>query len=214
MVYNKHYIYIHKGKCQHLVMHCAIGDKGSIGVVWVNLLLVRPLQTSTADSPAGGGGGSAQWSHGCPSPWPSPRPWSGPQTHPHSQGHCETEGFSKCYQQYWARLDTNKHYLSLMFWGGLPLHKWQTPVTNSRYSTHMRTLWRPMTKDTLRLQGLTKLDQLVSRVMYSPLRVQKRMEEWSKGCPACCRTEQRNIEWGYKPVLYTNTQICPELLWQ
>lgn len=43
--------------------------------------------------------------------------------------------------------------------------------------THMRTLCRAMTKDTLRLQGLTKLDQLVSMVMYSPFRAQKRMDE-------------------------------------
>lgn len=41
----------------------------------------------------------------------------------------------------------------------------------------MRTLCLPMTKETLRLQGLTKLDQLVSRVMYSPFFAQKRIEE-------------------------------------
>lgn len=41
----------------------------------------------------------------------------------------------------------------------------------------MRTLCLPMTKDTLRLQGLTKLDQLVSMVMNSPFFAQKRIEE-------------------------------------
>ncbi|TNN43568.1 hypothetical protein EYF80_046231 [Liparis tanakae] len=52
----------------------------------------------------------------------------------------------------------------------------------------MRTLCLPMTKETLRLQGLTKLDQLVSMVTYSPFRAQKRIEEWSNGWPADCRT--------------------------
>lgn len=47
--------------------------------------------------------------------------------------------------------------------------------------THMRTLCLPMTKETLRLHGLTKLDQLLSTVTYSPFLVKKRMEEWSKG---------------------------------
>lgn len=41
----------------------------------------------------------------------------------------------------------------------------------------MRTLCLPMTKETLRLQGLTKLDQLVSMVMYSPFLAHKRIEE-------------------------------------
>lgn len=54
--------------------------------------------------------------------------------------------------------------------------------------THMRTLCLPMIKETLRLQGLTKLDQLVSMMMYSPFRAQKRME-WSKGWPAFCKTD-------------------------
>lgn len=45
-----------------------------------------------------------------------------------------------------------------------------------------------MTKETLRLQGLTKLDQLVSMVTYSPFRAQKRIEERSDGWPADCRT--------------------------
>lgn len=58
--------------------------------------------------------------------------------------------------------------------------------------THMRTLCRAMTKDTLRLQGLTKLDQLVSMVMYSPFRAQKRMDEWSNGCPAYCKTMEKS----------------------
>lgn len=43
--------------------------------------------------------------------------------------------------------------------------------------THMRTLCLPMTKETLRLHGLTKLDQLLSTVTYSPFLVKKRMEE-------------------------------------
>lgn len=47
--------------------------------------------------------------------------------------------------------------------------------------TYMRTLCLPITKETLRLQGLTKLDQLVSMVMYSPFLAQKRMEDWSNG---------------------------------
>lgn len=45
-----------------------------------------------------------------------------------------------------------------------------------------------MTKETLRLQGLTKLDQLLSTMTYSPFLAQNRMEEWSNGWPAYCRT--------------------------
>jgi hypothetical protein len=41
-----------------------------------------------------------------------------------------------------------------------------------------------MMKETLQLQGLTKLDQLVSMMAYSPFRVQNLMEEWSNGWPA------------------------------
>lgn len=48
-----------------------------------------------------------------------------------------------------------------------------------------------MTKETLRLHGLTKLDQLVSSMMYSPFRAQKRMDEWSNGCPAYWRTAEK-----------------------
>ena len=44
--------------------------------------------------------------------------------------------------------------------------------------TYVRTLWRPNTKATLRLQGCTKPAQLVSMVTYSPLRAQKRIGEW------------------------------------
>lgn len=55
--------------------------------------------------------------------------------------------------------------------------------------TYVRTLWRPKTKATLRLQGCTKPAQLVSMVTYSPFRAQKRIGEWSKGWPANCRTE-------------------------
>lgn len=53
---------------------------------------------------------------------------------------------------------------------------------------YVRTLWRPSTKATLRLQGCTKPAQLVSMVTYSPLRAQKRIGEWSKGWPASCKT--------------------------
>lgn len=56
----------------------------------------------------------------------------------------------------------------------------------------MRTLCLPITKDTLWLQGLTKLDQLVSRMTYSPFRAQNRTDEWSNGCPAYCRTADKN----------------------
>jgi len=58
----------------------------------------------------------------------------------------------------------------------------------------MRTLCVPMTKETLRLQGLTKLDQLVSRMMYSPFRAQNRKDVWSKGWPADCRTTRERDE--------------------
>lgn len=44
-------------------------------------------------------------------------------------------------------------------------------------STHTLTLCLPMMKDIFLLQGLMKLDQLVSSVMYSPLRVRNRMGE-------------------------------------
>lgn len=44
-------------------------------------------------------------------------------------------------------------------------------------STHTLTLCLPMMKDIFLLQGLMKLDQLVSNVMYSPLRVRNRMGE-------------------------------------
>lgn len=54
--------------------------------------------------------------------------------------------------------------------------------------TYMRTLCLPMTKETLRLHGLTKLDQLLSTVMYSPFLAKKRIEEWSNGWPAYCKT--------------------------
>lgn len=68
-----------------------------------------------------------------------------------------------------------------------------TPHTLPYSETHMRTLCLPITKETLRLQGLTKLDQLVSRVMYSPFRAQNRTDEWSNGCPAYWRTIERQI---------------------
>lgn len=54
----------------------------------------------------------------------------------------------------------------------------------------MRTLCLPITKETLRLQGLTKLDQLVSKMMYSPFLAQNLMDEWSNGWPAHWRTAE------------------------
>lgn len=57
--------------------------------------------------------------------------------------------------------------------------------------THILTLCLPMMKDTFRLQGLIKLDQLVSIVIYSPLRAQNRIGEKSKGCPPYCRTKKK-----------------------
>lgn len=50
--------------------------------------------------------------------------------------------------------------------------------------TDVRTLWRPTMKATLRLQGLTKEDQLVSMVRYSPLRAHILKGAYSNGCPA------------------------------
>lgn len=44
-------------------------------------------------------------------------------------------------------------------------------------STHTLTLCLPMMKETFLLHGLTKLDQLVSSVTYSPFRARKRMGE-------------------------------------
>lgn len=44
-------------------------------------------------------------------------------------------------------------------------------------STHTLTLCRPMMKEIFLLQGLMKLDQLVSNVMYSPFRVRNRRGE-------------------------------------
>lgn len=67
----------------------------------------------------------------------------------------------------------------------------ECPVHNASAETghtYVRTLWRPNTKATLRLQGCTKPAQLVSMVTYSPFRAQKRIGEWSKGWPASCRT--------------------------
>lgn len=72
-----------------------------------------------------------------------------------------------------------------------------------RSSTHVLTLCRPTMKATLRLQGLTKEDQLVSMVRYSPFRAHIRRGECSKGCPADWRTEGRTkdvktmIEYNY-----------------
>lgn len=53
----------------------------------------------------------------------------------------------------------------------------QTNKQRTEIVTHMRTLCLPMTKETLRLHGFTKLDQLLSTVMYSPFLAKKRMEE-------------------------------------
>lgn len=57
-------------------------------------------------------------------------------------------------------------------------------------STYTLTLCRPMMKEILLLQGLMKLDQLESSVMYSPFRARNRMGEESKGCPPACTTEK------------------------
>lgn len=62
------------------------------------------------------------------------------------------------------------------------------PQRDETWFSYVRTLWRPNTKATLRLQGCTKPAQLVSMVTYSPFRAQKRIGEWSKGWPANCRT--------------------------
>lgn len=66
-----------------------------------------------------------------------------------------------------------------------------SPIPSASSKTrfaYVRTLWRPNTKATLRLQGCTKPAQLVSMVTYSPFRAQNRIGEWSKGWPASCRT--------------------------
>ena len=55
-------------------------------------------------------------------------------------------------------------------------------------STHTLTLCLPMMKEIFLLHGLMKLDQLVSRVTYSPFRARNRMGEESKGCPPDCTT--------------------------
>lgn len=51
-------------------------------------------------------------------------------------------------------------------------------------AAYVRTLWRPTMNATLRLQGLTKDDQLVSMVRYSPLRAHILSGAYSNGCPA------------------------------
>lgn len=56
--------------------------------------------------------------------------------------------------------------------------------SGSEVVTDVRTLWRPTMKATLRLQGLTKEDQLVSMVRYSPLRAHILKGAYSNGCPA------------------------------
>lgn len=62
-------------------------------------------------------------------------------------------------------------------------------------SPYVRTLWRPTMNATFLLQGLTKEDQEVSIVRYSPFRAHIRNGECSNGCPANCRTTewQNNI---------------------
>lgn len=78
--------------------------------------------------------------------------------------------------------------------------KWGKQICNSSGKGHffvlldkayVRTLWRPTTNATFRLQGLTKEDQLVSMVRYSPLRAHILRGEWSNGCPANWKTERR-----------------------
>lgn len=60
--------------------------------------------------------------------------------------------------------------------------------------THTLTLCLPMTKEICLLHGLTKLDQLVSSVTYSPFRARNRMGEQSKGCPPDCTTRRAKTE--------------------
>lgn len=57
------------------------------------------------------------------------------------------------------------------WWGGRPR---AAPGTGS---THTLTLCLPMMKEIFLLHGLMKLDQLVSRVTYSPFRARNRMGE-------------------------------------
>lgn len=123
--------------------------------------------------------------------------YSGQQTHPHLM------------DSWWQKMSTIQRchiYLDVI----LPskqflatkvlLQHWNhiKPYTPSLYSfwinagaTYVLTLCRPMMKATLRLQGLMKLDQLVSKVMWSPFWQRKRTGECSNGdCPAYFNTTQ------------------------
>lgn len=53
----------------------------------------------------------------------------------------------------------------------------QGPALPGPGGTYILTLCRPMMKEIFLLQGLMKLDQLVSSVMYSPLRARNRRGE-------------------------------------
>lgn len=70
--------------------------------------------------------------------------------------------------------------------------KWRQRSPGRRVSrklgTHVRTLCRPVMKDTFRLQGSTKPHPLESRVTWSPLYVQKRSGRCSKGVWPTCRS--------------------------
>lgn len=116
---------------------------------------------------------SVHWFLGCLSPWSSPHGKVVQQTHLHLQDpwkqtqlaseHTETEF---CFDNF----------------------NWREKKKWTKIVTYMRTLCLPMTKETLRLHGFTKLDQLLSMVMYSPFLAKKRIEEWSNGWPAHCKT--------------------------
>lgn len=57
--------------------------------------------------------------------------------------------------------------------------------------SYVLTLCRPMMKATLRLHGFMKLDQLVSKVTWSPFWQRRRTGEWSNGdWPAYFSTTQ------------------------
>lgn len=65
------------------------------------------------------------------------------------------------------------------------------PQKSEKGISYVLTLWRPTMNATFRLQGLTKEDQLVSMVRYSPLRAHILRGENSNGCPANWKTEMR-----------------------
>ena len=64
-----------------------------------------------------------------------------------------------------------------MVGGDLGLHPPSSLTAPVSGSTHTLTLCLPMMKEIFLLQGLMKLDQLVSSVMYSPFRARNRRGE-------------------------------------